>query len=101
MRKTYWAYTDQSLFELSVGNEDRDVWKINLQKENFDVALRYAKVRYYQSFVVLGLTYSGNRLQDRETSSSPRKHRRCSRLSDTSQLPRPSLNAQYHLKTSH
>lgn len=44
MRKTYWAYTDQSLFELIVGNEDRDIWKINLQKENFDVALKYAKV---------------------------------------------------------
>ncbi|KAI0002078.1 Pep3/Vps18/deep orange family-domain-containing protein [Russula vinacea] len=43
VRKTYWAYTDQSLFELIVGNEDRDVWKINLQKENFDVALKYAK----------------------------------------------------------
>ena len=45
VRKTYWVYTDQSLFELIVGNEDRDVWKINLQKENFDVALRYAKAR--------------------------------------------------------
>ncbi|KAI0286980.1 Pep3/Vps18/deep orange family-domain-containing protein [Russula aff. rugulosa BPL654] len=43
VRKTYWAHTDQSLFELKVGNEDRDVWKINLQKENFDVALKYAK----------------------------------------------------------
>ena len=48
MRKTYWVYTDQSLFDLIVGNEDRDVWKINLQKENFDVALRYAKVRHYR-----------------------------------------------------
>jgi hypothetical protein len=47
VRKTYWVYTDQSLFELIVGNEDRDVWKINLQKENFDVALRYAKARHY------------------------------------------------------
>ncbi|KAI9454019.1 Pep3/Vps18/deep orange family-domain-containing protein [Russula earlei] len=43
VRKTYWVHTDQSLFELRVGNEDRDVWKINLQKENFDVAIRYAK----------------------------------------------------------
>ncbi|KAI0271348.1 Pep3/Vps18/deep orange family-domain-containing protein [Gloeopeniophorella convolvens] len=43
VRKTYWVYTDQSLFELIVGNEDRDVWKINLQKERFDVALQYAK----------------------------------------------------------
>lgn len=45
VRKTYWVYTDQSLFELIVGNEDRDVWKINLQKEKFDIALKYAKAR--------------------------------------------------------
>jgi len=51
VRKTYWAYTDQSLFELRVGNEDRDVWKINLQKANFDVALKYAKVRHHQNIV--------------------------------------------------
>lgn len=44
VRKTYWVYTDQSLFELQVGNEDRDVWKIYLEKGKFDVALRYAKV---------------------------------------------------------
>jgi len=50
VRKTYWVYTDQSLFELIVGNEDRDVWKINLQKENFDVALKYAKARIIMLF---------------------------------------------------
>ena len=44
VRKTYWVFTDQSLFELVVGNEDRDVWKIYLEKRQFDVALRYAKV---------------------------------------------------------
>ncbi|KAF5374819.1 hypothetical protein D9758_000409 [Tetrapyrgos nigripes] len=43
VRKTYWIYTDQSIFELLVGNEDRDVWKIYLQRSQFDVALRYAK----------------------------------------------------------
>ncbi|KAF8973878.1 DigA protein [Flammula alnicola] len=43
VRRTYWVYTDQSLFELVVGNEDRDVWKIYLEKGQFDVALRYAK----------------------------------------------------------
>ncbi|KAF9475624.1 DigA protein [Pholiota conissans] len=43
VRKTYWVYTDQSLFELVVGNEDRDVWKIYLEKGQFDVALKYAK----------------------------------------------------------
>lgn len=44
MRRTYWVFTDQSLFELVVANEDRDVWKIYLEKEQFDIALRYAKV---------------------------------------------------------
>lgn len=44
VRKTYWVYTDQSLFELVVGNEDRDVWKIHLDKRQYDTALRYAKV---------------------------------------------------------
>ena len=44
VRRTYWVFTDQSLFELVVGNEDRDVWKIYLQKGQFEVALRYAKV---------------------------------------------------------
>ncbi|KAL0579371.1 tethering complex subunit [Marasmius crinis-equi] len=43
VRKTYWVYTDQSIFELLVGNEDRDVWKIYLSKKQFDVALRYSK----------------------------------------------------------
>jgi hypothetical protein len=84
-----------------VGNEDRDVWKINLQKENFDVALKYAKVRHRQNIAFLVLKPSGNRLQDRETSSLLHKHRRYSRLSDTSRQPKPSLNAQYHSRMSH
>jgi hypothetical protein len=32
------------LFELVVGNEDRDVWSIFLAKGKFDIALKYAKV---------------------------------------------------------
>ncbi|KAF5385477.1 hypothetical protein D9757_005392 [Collybiopsis confluens] len=43
VRKTYWVYTDQSIFELLVGNEDRDVWKIYLEMGQFEVALRHAK----------------------------------------------------------
>ncbi|KIK86558.1 hypothetical protein PAXRUDRAFT_831909 [Paxillus rubicundulus Ve08.2h10] len=43
VRRTYWVYTDQSIFELVVGNESRDVWKIYLAQRNFDIALRYAK----------------------------------------------------------
>ena len=44
VRKTYWAYTDQSIFELVVNNESRDVWQIYLAQQKFDTALRYAKV---------------------------------------------------------
>ncbi|KIJ68589.1 hypothetical protein HYDPIDRAFT_165357 [Hydnomerulius pinastri MD-312] len=43
VRKTYWVYTDQSIFELVIGNESRDVWQIYLAQQKFDVALRYAK----------------------------------------------------------
>jgi len=44
VRKTYWAYTNHSLFELVAGNEDRDVWQIYLEQGKFDIALKYAKV---------------------------------------------------------
>ncbi|KAJ6574972.1 Pep3/Vps18/deep orange family-domain-containing protein [Mycena capillaripes] len=52
VRKTYWVYTDQSLFELVVDNEDRDVWKIYLQKGQFDVALRYTKTASQRDHVL-------------------------------------------------
>ncbi|KAF8213189.1 Pep3/Vps18/deep orange family-domain-containing protein [Mycena galopus ATCC 62051] len=52
VRKTYWVYTDQSLFELVVDNENRDVWKIYLQKGQFDVALRYAKTASQRDHVL-------------------------------------------------
>ena len=38
-------YTDQSLFELLVKNEDRDIWKVYLEREKFDAALKHAKAR--------------------------------------------------------
>ena len=56
VRKTYWIYTDQSLFELVVGNEDRDVWNLYLERGNHEVALRYAKVgRLFISFNLITL----------------------------------------------
>ncbi|KAF9462106.1 Pep3/Vps18/deep orange family-domain-containing protein [Collybia nuda] len=51
-RKTYWVYTDQSLFELVVGNEDRDVWKIYLEKGEYEIALRYAKTAGHRDYVL-------------------------------------------------
>ena len=43
VRKTYWLYTDSSLFELVTANETRDVWQVYLEKGMFDVALKYTK----------------------------------------------------------
>ncbi|EKM61206.1 uncharacterized protein PHACADRAFT_247665 [Phanerochaete carnosa HHB-10118-sp] len=43
IRKTYWIYTDQAIYELGIKNEDRDVWKLNLEKGRYDIALQYAK----------------------------------------------------------
>ncbi|KAI0652186.1 Pep3/Vps18/deep orange family-domain-containing protein [Trametes meyenii] len=42
VRKTYWVYTDQAIWEVGVTNEHRDVWKIYLEKGRFDAALQYA-----------------------------------------------------------
>lgn len=41
---TYWLYTDSRLFELLLKDEDRDVWKVYLAKDSYDLALKYAKV---------------------------------------------------------
>ncbi|KZT41330.1 hypothetical protein SISSUDRAFT_1042912 [Sistotremastrum suecicum HHB10207 ss-3] len=41
--KTYWVYTDRSLFEFRVLNEDRDVWSAYLEKGMHSQALHYAK----------------------------------------------------------
>ncbi|KAF8898884.1 Pep3/Vps18/deep orange family-domain-containing protein [Infundibulicybe gibba] len=43
VRKTYWVFTDQSLFELGVSNEGRDVWKIYLEQGQFEIALNHTK----------------------------------------------------------
>ncbi|KAF9569895.1 DigA protein [Agrocybe pediades] len=53
VRRTYWVYTDQSLFEVVVGNEDRDVWRIYLEKRQFDAALRYAKTAHQRDQILL------------------------------------------------
>ncbi|OBZ78740.1 Vacuolar protein sorting-associated protein 18 [Grifola frondosa] len=52
VRKTYWVYTDQSLWELGVTNEHRDVWKIYLEKGKYDIALQYAKTATQRDHVM-------------------------------------------------
>ena len=46
VRKTFWVYTDSSLFELQTGSETQDIWRIYLEKGQFDVALKYSKVKH-------------------------------------------------------
>ena len=43
MQKTFWLFTDQDIYEISVDDEDRDVWKVFLQRQMFDEALKYAR----------------------------------------------------------
>ncbi|KAG8815007.1 hypothetical protein FRC17_000900 [Serendipita sp. 399] len=43
VNKTYWVYTDSSLFELTTKNESRDVWQIYMRRGEYDAALDYAQ----------------------------------------------------------
>ncbi|KAK9333625.1 Pep3/Vps18/deep orange family-domain-containing protein [Lipomyces starkeyi] len=40
---TYWAYSSDSIYEITVTNEDRDIWRIYLSQSRFDEAQRLAK----------------------------------------------------------
>ncbi|RXW19514.1 hypothetical protein EST38_g6337 [Candolleomyces aberdarensis] len=52
VRKTYWVFTSQSLFELVVTNEDRDVWRMYLEKGLFSTALQYAKTASHRDQIL-------------------------------------------------
>lgn len=42
-KNTYWLFTSQEIFEVVANDEDRDIWKIMLQNQDYDAALKYAK----------------------------------------------------------
>ena len=42
-KNTYWLFTTQEIYEIVVTDEDRDVWKIMLRSQKFDLASQYAK----------------------------------------------------------
>ncbi len=52
IRKTCWLHTDQSIHELVIKDEDRDVWKIYLQRSNFELAKRFAKTQTQRDSVL-------------------------------------------------
>ncbi|CAK7226014.1 tethering complex subunit [Sporothrix bragantina] len=41
-KSTFWLFTAQEIFEIVVRDEDRDIWKIMLQLQQFDAAMQYA-----------------------------------------------------------
>ncbi|KAI8613581.1 Pep3/Vps18/deep orange family-domain-containing protein [Chytriomyces sp. MP71] len=51
-KETYWIYTNTSVHEIIVTDEDRDVWKIYLSRRNFDTALLFAKTDVQRDRVV-------------------------------------------------
>ena len=42
-KNTYWLFTTQEIYEIVATDEDRDVWKIMLNSQKFDLASQYAK----------------------------------------------------------
>jgi hypothetical protein len=42
--RTFWVFTDRSILEVLVRNEDRDVWRAKLEKGEYNDALQYATV---------------------------------------------------------
>lgn len=42
-KNTFWLFTSSEIFEVVATDEDRDVWKIMLQHQDYDGALKYAK----------------------------------------------------------
>lgn len=43
IKKTFWVYTTLAMYELTINNEERDVWKLYLEKKRYNSALRYCK----------------------------------------------------------
>lgn len=41
-KNTFWLFTPQEILEIVPRDEDRDIWKIMLQMQQFDAALQYA-----------------------------------------------------------
>ncbi|WRT65614.1 uncharacterized protein IL334_002559 [Kwoniella shivajii] len=41
--RTFWVYTDRSILEVLVRNEDRDVWRAKLEKGEYTEALTFAR----------------------------------------------------------
>ena len=62
MQKTFWLFTAQEIYEIAIQDEDRDLWKVFLQREMFDEAFKYARGNSQKDAVA---TASGDSLASR------------------------------------
>lgn len=100
MGKTYWVYTDQAIYELGAKNEDRDVWKTYLDKQQYDLSLKYARVRIRDWLIVSSFTLTFYRLQHSEILCSLPRHSRSSTKAGISRLRKLTRNVRFPLKRS-
>ncbi|KAI1104244.1 Pep3/Vps18/deep orange family-domain-containing protein [Jackrogersella minutella] len=61
-KNTFWLFTAQEIFEIVVRDEDRDIWKIMLQRQQFDMAMQYAHTPAHKDAVS---TASGDHLVEK------------------------------------
>ncbi|KAI1824784.1 vacuolar protein sorting protein-like protein DigA [Xylaria intraflava] len=61
-QNTFWLFTPQDIFEIVAKDEDRDIWQIMLQRQQFDTALRYARTVAQKDAVA---TASGDHLAEK------------------------------------
>ncbi|KAJ3578361.1 hypothetical protein NPX13_g2204 [Xylaria arbuscula] len=61
-KNTFWLFTSQDIFEIVVRDEDRDIWQIMLQRQQFDIALQYAHTAAQKDAVA---TASGDYLAEK------------------------------------
>ncbi|GAA5992074.1 hypothetical protein JCM10908_000728 [Rhodotorula pacifica] len=52
LRKTCWMHTETSIFELVIRDEDRDVWKVYLTRQNWELAKKSAKTQRQRDTVL-------------------------------------------------
>jgi len=103
VRQTYWVFTDQSLFEIVIGNEARDVWKIYLEQGQFDIALGFSKVVLQLSVILhpcVCAHYIAHRRRINVIEFWLLKLIRILRKQDTFKLLDATRNAQRHLRRS-
>ncbi|KAK7749239.1 tethering complex subunit [Diatrype stigma] len=61
-KNTFWLFTAQKIFEIVVRDEDRDIWRIMLERRQFDVALKYAHTLSQKDAVAIA---SGDHLAEK------------------------------------